>query len=55
MAKPMFRSFGPAPVILLATAFAIGLMRWPLLLVLIVLAPLSIALAWWAQRPRALP
>jgi drug/metabolite transporter (DMT)-like permease len=53
MAKPMFRSFGPAPVILLATAFAIGLMRWPLLLVLIVLAPLSIALAWWTQRPRA--
>jgi chromate transporter len=46
MATPMFRSFGPAPFVLLATAFAIGLMRWPLLLVLIVMAPLSVALAW---------
>jgi chromate transporter len=54
MAKPMFRSFGPAPVILVATAFAIGLMRWSLPLVLLVLVPLSIALAWWL-RPRAQP
>ncbi|MSP44495.1 MAG: chromate transporter [Xanthobacteraceae bacterium] len=46
MAAPMFRSFGPAPIVLLVTAFAIGLMRWPLLLVLIVIAPVSIALAW---------
>jgi chromate transporter len=37
MAVPMFRSFGPAPFVLLATAAAIGLMRWPLLLVLIVM------------------
>jgi chromate transporter len=49
MAMPMFRSFGPAPLILLATAFAIGWMRWPLLAVMIVLAPLSIGLAWWLQ------
>jgi chromate transporter len=46
MAMPMFRSFGPAPFVLLATAFAIGLMRWPLLLVLIVMVPISIGLAW---------
>ncbi|MEA3026893.1 MAG: chromate transporter [Alphaproteobacteria bacterium] len=51
MAAPMFRSFGPAPFVLLATAFAIGLMRWPLLLVLVVMAPLSIGLAW-GMRPR---
>ena len=51
MAAPMFRSFGPAPFVLLATAFAIGLMRWPLLFVLIVMAPVSIGLAW--ARPRA--
>jgi chromate transporter len=51
MAKPMFRSPGPGPIILLATAIAIGLMRWSLLLVLLVLAPLSVALAWWT-RPR---
>ena len=30
----------------MATAFAIGLMRWPLLLVLIVMLPISIGLAW---------
>ena len=53
MAAPMFRSFGPAPIILLATAFAIGLMRWPLLLVLLVIAPISIGLAW--MRPKIEP
>lgn len=51
MAAPMFRSLGPAPFVLLATAFAIGLMRWPLLLVLVVMVPISIALAW-GTRPR---
>jgi chromate transporter len=50
MATPMFRSFGPAPFILLAIAFAIGVMRWPLLAVLVVLVPASIGLAWW-RRP----
>jgi chromate transporter len=49
MAAPMFRSFGPAPLVLLATAFAIGVMRWPLLLVLLVLLPASIGLAWWRR------
>jgi chromate transporter len=54
MAMPMFRRFGPAPFVLLATAFAIGLMRWPLLLVLIGMIPISIGLAWvgtaWGWR-----
>jgi chromate transporter len=50
MAAPIFRSFGPAPFVLLATASAIGLMRWPLLLVMLVVAPVSIALAWWMRR-----
>jgi chromate transporter len=50
MAAPMFRNFGPAPIVLLVTAFAIGLMRWPLLLVLIVIVPVSIGLAWWGRR-----
>ena len=54
MAAPMFRSFGPAPIVVLATAFAIGLMRWPLLLVLIVVIPVSIGLAW-RMRPRTQP
>jgi chromate transporter len=50
MATPMFRRFGPAAVTFLLTATAIGVMRWPLLLVLIVLAPVSIGLSWWTQR-----
>ena len=50
MAVPMFRSFGPAPFVLLATAAAIGLMRWPLLPVLIVMIPVSIGLAWGWRR-----
>jgi chromate transporter len=50
MAVPMFRSFGPAPFVLIAVAIAIGWLRWPLLLVLIVLAPASVALAFW-RRP----
>ena len=49
MAAPMFRIFGPAPFVVLATAVAIGLMRWPLLAVLIVLVPASIGLAWWRR------
>jgi chromate transporter len=51
MAAPIFRRFGPGPFVLLATAFAIGLMRWPLLLVLMVMMPVSIGLAW-GMRPR---
>jgi len=50
MATPMFRSIGPAPVILLLTAAAIGVMRWPLPAVMIVLAPTSVGLAWWMRR-----
>ena len=50
MAAPLFRSFGPSPVVVLAVAAAVGVMRWPLLWVLLVLAPLSVALAWWGRR-----
>jgi chromate transporter len=50
MATPLFRSFGPAPFVVLVTAGAIGIMRWPLLWVMVVLAPLSLALAWWGRR-----
>ncbi len=50
MAIPLFKRFGPAPFVLLATAGAIGVMRWPLLWVMLVLVPSSIALAWW-RRP----
>jgi chromate transporter len=50
MAVPLIRSFGPAPPVFAATAFAIGYMRWPLLSVMLVMAPVSIGLAWWSRR-----
>ena len=50
MAAPMFRSSDRRPSWLLATAFAIGLMRWPLLWVMLVMVPVSIGLAWWVRR-----
>jgi chromate transporter len=50
MAEPMFRKFGPAPFVAVASAIAIGWFRWPLLWVLLVLVPASIALAWWVRR-----
>lgn len=36
----------PSLLVLVATFIAIGIMQWPLLPVLLVLAPLSIALSW---------
>src|SRR5262245_46485185 len=39
----------PSAVVLIATFVAIGIMQWPLLPVLAVLAPLSIAAAWPAS------
>lgn len=51
MAMPLFRGgLDFAPFVVVATAGAIGLMRWPLLWVLIVLVPVSIALAAWTRR-----
>jgi chromate transporter len=50
MAKPMVRELSPAPFVALAAFAAIGIMRWPLPWVLVVMAPVSIALSWWARR-----
>jgi len=51
MAEPLFRApVGPAPFVVLAAIGAIGIMRWPLLWVMVVLVPSSIALAWWVRR-----
>src|ERR1700733_4597019 len=47
MALPLFRSSNvAAPLISLATFIAIGIVHWPLPLVLIVIIPVSIAVAW---------
>ncbi len=51
MSEPVFRrglSFGP--FVALAAFLAVGILRWPLPWVLAVLAPLSIALAWWKPK-----
>ena len=50
MAAPLFQKLGPAPFVMIATMLAIGLMRWPLLIVMVVLVPTSVGLAWWVRR-----
>lgn len=50
MAVPLFRTLGPAPFVFAATAFAIGVMRWPLLWVMLAMVPIGIGLAWWWRR-----
>ena len=40
----------PAHLVTLAAFVAAGVLRWPLLLVVAVLMPVSVALAWWRQR-----
>jgi chromate transporter len=51
MAAPMFKRLSPAPFMLIATALAIGVLRWPLVWVMLVLAPSSVVLAaWWGRR-----
>jgi chromate transporter len=51
MGLPLLRQpLAPAPVILVAAFVAVGLLRWPLPYVVLVLAPLSIAIAWWRLR-----
>ena len=41
-------SIGPA-LVLLATFVAVGVLQWPLVPVVLVLAPLSVAWAWWTM------
>jgi chromate transporter len=51
MAEPIFRKpFGPAPFVMIATFAAVGIWRLPLVWVLAVLIPLSIAMAWFWPR-----
>jgi len=51
MAKPLLRDRRlVAPLLTLAAFVTIGVLRWPLPLVLLVLAPLSVGLAFWSQR-----
>jgi chromate transporter len=51
MAQPVVsKLFAPAPLVLAATFIAVGLLRLPLVPCLLVLAPVSVALAYWWQR-----
>jgi chromate transporter len=50
MAQPLWREGAPALLVAAAAFAAVGIMRWPLPYVLVVLAPLSIALAAWSRR-----
>ncbi|MBI4275451.1 MAG: chromate transporter, partial [Rhizobiales bacterium] len=51
MAAPVFRKIlSPGPFIAFAAFLAVGILRWPLPWVLVFLAPLSIAIAWWRTR-----
>jgi chromate transporter len=51
MAEPLLRKWlAPAPFVMAAAFLSIGVARWPLAGTLLVLAPASIALAWWWQR-----
>jgi chromate transporter len=50
MARPLLRDHKRiAPLVALVTFAAIGVMQWSLPLVLLVVAPLSVALAWWTR------
>lgn len=51
MGEPIFRNgFGFAPVVAVVAFVAIGLLRLPLIDVLLVLAPVSIGIAYWRLR-----
>jgi chromate transporter len=50
MAQPLLREGAPALAVTAAGFVAVGVMRWPLPYVLLVLVPLSIALSWWVRR-----
>jgi chromate transporter len=50
MAQPLLREGAPALGVAAAGFVAVGLLRWPLPYVLLALAPVSIALAWWIRR-----
>jgi chromate transporter len=48
MALPLFRRpLEPGPFIAAAGFVAVGLLRWPLVWVVLALVPVSLALAWW--------
>jgi chromate transporter len=49
MVAPLFRKWGSAPVIALLAFVGVAILRYPLPLVFLVLAPVAIALAWFKR------
>lgn len=50
MLEPLVRKRALLGLAVAATAFvAMGVLKWPLLWVVLILAPVSVALAWWRQ------
>ena len=47
MAAPLFKRFGWPPVIAIVAFIGVAFMHWPLPVVFLALAPVSIALAWF--------
>lgn len=50
MAEPVFCRIGFGPFVAMAVFIAVGLLRWPLPWVLVVAAPISVALAFRSKR-----
>jgi chromate transporter len=50
MTQPMLREGIGAIAIAIVAFLAVGLMRYPLPLVLLAMAPVSIGYAWWVRR-----
>lgn len=49
MTAPLFRKLGFAPVVAILAFIGVAILRYPLPLVFVVLAPVSIALAWFKR------
>jgi chromate transporter len=51
MAEPLFKQKNWMVYVIAVAAFvSVGLLRWPIWWCLLVLIPLSIAIAWWSRR-----
>jgi hypothetical protein len=49
MVAPLFRKWGAAPVVAILAFVGVAILRYPLPLVFLVLAPVAIAFAWFKR------
>jgi chromate transporter len=50
VAASIKRRLRPQHLVAVLTFVAVGVLRWPLLWVMVVVAPLGIAIAWWERK-----